>query len=70
LGLSSAPAVLETTGCGGGRVGDGIGALALLEIGAGSRMVDRRRGGSLASPLAAEAAGCGGGFESARGAGA
>jgi hypothetical protein len=70
LGLSSALAVLETTGCGGGRVGDGDGALALFENDAGSRMVERRRGGSLLSPFAAGAAACGGGFESARGGGA
>jgi hypothetical protein len=62
--LASASAVLMTVGADGGAAGIGgiTGALA-LNTGAGSRTVERRRGGSAA-------AGCGGGAATAAGSGA
>jgi hypothetical protein len=43
---ASSLAVLEITGVGGGIVGAGGGGAPAMAIGAGSRMVERRRGGS------------------------
>jgi len=52
--------VLVTTGAGGG--GAGVTAGALLETGAGSRTVERRRGGAAsAEGCGAAAIGCGAG---------
>jgi hypothetical protein len=60
--LASASAVLMTVGAGGGAAG-GITGVLPLNTGAGSRTVERRRGGSAA-------AGCGGGAATVAGSGA
>ncbi len=56
FGAAVSGAVLEITGVGGGSVGDGEGAAPAVPIGAGSRMVERRRGGSCAGSCAATCA--------------
>jgi hypothetical protein len=55
---ASSLAVEEITGVGGGIVGTGGGGAPAMPIGAGSRMVERRRGGS--DSACAGAAACGG----------
>src|SRR5512139_3013293 len=55
---SSAP-VLETTGVGGGRLED-AGGTPSRENGAGSRMVERRRGGSGSAASCGLVSACGG----------
>ena len=58
LGAAVSGAVLDTTGVGGGVTGTGVDG-ALAPIGAGSRIVERRRGASCGAGSADANAGAG-----------